>query len=887
MYNSLMSNKPLFKLRGVAKPRKSSIRKPSYTVGGKRLSPKQLLILTYLTSFIFVGIIVGTIGVIITFAIFSRELPNPNTLLERSTELSTKIYDRNGDPLYEVYGDKNRQLITIDKVSPNVVHATLATEDAEFYIHNGFSLRGMLRAVKNMIMGESVQSGSTITQQVVKNALLSQEQTLTRKIKELILSLQLENRYSKEEILQMYLNETPYGGQNYGIVTAARSFFNKEPTELTLAESAYLAGVPQRPSYYSYWVNPEAGIERKNYVLYLMRNYGWIEGDGKRHYISEEEYQQARDEEMDFQSAPVSFKAPHFVFFVRQFLADKFGEEAVESGGLHVTTTLDLKLQEKAQEIVYDEITKNQVSLNMYNGALVAMESKTGQILAMVGSKGYFLESEPDGCISGITGEDSCLFEPNLNVTISRRQPGSSIKPITYANMLMQGYTAAYPFLDVPTVFLADSQYDKPYTPENYDGQFRGPMSLRKSLGNSLNIPAVKALQIGGIDSMIDLAEKMGITTLKERERYGLALTLGGGETRLLEMTGAYATFANKGMYHEPSSVLEVKDSTGKVLYKWRDNGGTNAVSEGVAFLISDILSDDGARSEAFGFGSLLHIPNYTVAAKTGTTDDKRDNYAMGYTPEVTVGVWVGNNNNEEMNPYVASGISGATPIWSRFMKTYLEGKENVKFEVPKNVKKVEVDELTGMLPFEGFSSRSEWFIEGTEPTAKSLWYERIEVCEDDGKIANDSCKESGDTDVKTFVRITAEIAEWQDDVDRWVYEHYKGDDKYFPPLTKSHLEYDDDGNVTNEDDIFVDIVGLKDGDRVSKDFRLQVEVSAGNDIDKIKIYDNGKHVADDSSYPYGYNFSFEDSGEHSFEVRAVDEEGNEGKTKIKLQVGY
>src|SRR3990167_7998304 len=547
-----------------------------------------------------------------------------------------------------------------------------------------------------MLGGENLQSGSTLTQQVIKNTLLTQEQTITRKIKEFILSLQLENAYSKEEILQMYLNETPYGGQSYGILTAAKAFFNKLPNELTIAEAAYLAGLPQRPSYYSYYgSNPEAGLERKDYVLYLMNVRGWVDKEGKKYFLSDEEYEAAKNEKLSFQTTFLPFKAPHYVLYVRQLLADKFGEEAVQQGGLQVTTSLDLALQESAESIVFDEVERSQ-NLNVGNGGLVAVDPKTGQILAMVGSKGYFLKSEPEGCISGITGENSCTFEPNLNVTLARRQPGSTIKPITYATMLSQGYTASFPFLDVQTTFPGATP-DKPFIPVDYDDIFRGPMSLRKSLGNSINIPAVKALKIVGIDNMINQAEKMGIKTLKDRSRYGLSLTLGGGETKLLEMIGAFDTFADKGKFHEPFAILSVKDSQGNVIYDWKDNGGVQALGEDVAFLISDILSDDGARAEIFGAGSLLNIPGNRVAVKTGTTDDKRDNYAVGYTPSYVVGVWVGNNNNDKMNPYIASGITGATPIWRKMTIELLKNKKPENFVAPSNVKKMDVDVLTGM----------------------------------------------------------------------------------------------------------------------------------------------------------------------------------------------
>lgn len=876
-----MLKSSFFSSRTIGKIRK----KLSIESSVKYRGSKKLLFLTYLASFVLLSILVGTFFMIILFAYFSHDLPDPNRLLERSFELSTKIYDRNEKPIYEVYGDKNRTLITLDQVAPSVMNATLATEDSEFYLHKGFSVRGMARAVKNMITGGGLQSGSTLTQQVVKNALLTQDRTVTRKIKEFILSLQLENRYSKDQIMQMYLNETPYGGQNYGIFTAARAYFNKNPKDLSTAESAYLAGLPQRPSYYShYGSNPEAGLERKNYVLYLMNKRGWISVDGKRHSLDDSGYETAKNEELKFQSASVPFDAPHFVFYVRQILADKFGEGAVDSGGLQVTTTLDLDLQNKSQQIVYDEVT----AVSKYgvgNGSMVVLDAKTGGILAMVGSKGYFLKSEPEGCISGITGPNSCTFEPNLNVALARRQPGSTIKPITYATMLSQGYITSFPFLDVQTTF-AGATPDKPFIPVDYDGIFRGPMSLRKSLGNSINIPAVKALKIVGIDSMINQAEKMGITTLKDRSRYGLALTLGGGETKLLEMTGAFDTFADKGKFHEPFAILKVKDSHGNVIYDWRDNGGVPALGEDVAFLISDILSDDGARSEVFGAGSLLNIPGNRVAVKTGTTDDKRDNYAIGYTPSYVVGVWVGNNNNDKMNSYIASGITGATPIWREMMLELLKNKKPENFVAPSNVKKMNVDVLTGMLPFEDYATRPEWFIQGTEPTAISSWYKKIEICKNDKKIANDACKNAGKTKVNTYIKITAELPEWQDSVDKWVQDHYGDDSKYFPPTSTSHLEFDGD-KPKNSDSVSVDIINFKNDDIVPLEFRLSAEVSSGNDIDQVLIYLDGNKVTTDHSEPYGYNFKFspDEVGDHAFKVVAQDSNGNEGQTSITLKV--
>lgn len=850
-------------------------------------SRKRLITLaTMVATFTLFAVLIGVFVIFVALAIFSRDLPNPNRLLERSEELSTKITDRNDQPIYEVYGDKHRVLVKLEDVAPSVLHATMAVEDSNFYLHQGVSIRGLLRAVKNMALGGNLQSGSTITQQVVKNALLTQDQTITRKLKELVLSLQLENRYNKDEILQMYINETPYGGQNYGVFTAAKAYFNKDPKDLSIAESAFIAGLPQSPSRYSpYSSDPNLGIERKNYVLYLMNVRGWLDSNGARHYLSDEDYQAALSEELQFEAAGVSFKAPHFVFYVKEFLADMYGEDVIEQMGLQVKTTLDLEYQQAVTDIVKEEVDKAAFE-NVYNGALVAIDPKNSQVLAMVGSKDYFAESYPEGCISGITGEDSCLFEPNLNVTLAKRQPGSSIKPITYATMMEQGYPASYPLLDVPTTFQG-ADNGKDYNPVNYDGQYRGPMSIRKSLGNSLNIPAVKAIQIVGLQNMIKQAQKMGITTFDDPTRYGPSLTLGGGETRLLEMTNAFGVFANGGIYREPTPILEIKDSQGKILYSYRDNGGKRALSEGVAFLISDILSDDGARSEAFGFGSLLNISGQDVAVKTGTTDDKRDNYAIGYTKDIVIGTWVGNNNNEKMGA-VASGISGATPVWRRAMLKFLENEdlEPNDFEAPDKVQKYEIDELTGGKPFKEFKTRYEWFIDGTEPITVSEWYKILEICKPDGKLANKECKDADDTEVKTYIDIQASKPEWQMDVDAWLSENYSGRDEYFPPRMTSKLSYDGD-DVDKDKSPAVQIVNFKDGDTTPLRFRLKVEVSSARDISEVRIYMDGNRVAEDKSYPYGYNFELNasQSGEHEFKVVAEDEKGREGEHSIRIRV--
>ena len=391
---------------------------------------------------------------------------------------------------------------------------------------------------------------------------------------------------------------------------------------------------------------------------------------------------------------------------------------------------------------------------------------------------------------------------------------------------------------------------------------------------------------------MIDLAEEMGITTFTDRQRYGLALTLGGGETKLLELTGAYGSFANKGKFYSPTPVLEVKDSQGNILYQWRDNGGQKVLAEEEAFLIADILSDDGARSATFGTGSLLNIPGYQVGVKTGTTDDKRDNYWMSFTPSVVVGVWVGNNNNDEMNPYVASGITGATPIGSRFTKEYLAEfftEKPEKFEPTVKLQKINVDQLTGGLPFQEFSTRSEWFIKGTEPTSVSDWYQRLEICKEDGLLANDSCRDADQTEEKTFIGIKAELSQWQAYAHKWISENYSGDDKYFPPQSRTCLEFDGD-DVKESDKVCVNILNYDDGDKVPLDFRLSAEVSSGKDVREVRVYMDGNQITSDGSEPYGYNFELGGGniGKHEFSVVAENDNGNKAEEKITLEVvGY
>ena len=736
-----------------------------------RLSVKKkktlLIAITALASLSLLLLLIGSVFFMVIFAYFSKDLPSPTRLQSREMELATKIFDRQGTLLYDIYGEKNRTLVRLDQVSPHLVNATLAVEDAEFFAHQGFDVPGVLRGFLNTLRGRGLQGGSTLTQQLVKNALLTPERTVIRKIKELVLSVQIERRYDKGDILQMYLNESPYGSTAWGVEAAAQLYFDKGAQDLTLAESALIAGLPQQPSYYSpFGPYPENAQARQSYVLKLMHERGWLDETGTRHHLSLEEYEAAKAETLNYALSSSGIKAPHFVMYIKGLLEQRYGEELVERGGLQVTTTLDYDLQESAEAILAEEVAKA-AYLSVGNAALVAIDPQTGQILAMVGSKDYFNE-EDDG---------------NVNVTLSLRQPGSAIKPLTYATALKQGYTASTVLYDVPTTFPGGDQPD--YKPKNYDDKFQGPVQVRNALGSSVNVAAVKMLKMVGIPSLLQTARDFGITSLTDPSRYGLSLTLGGGEVRLLELANAFAVFASGGTHYPPTSILKVTDAQGHTLEEWRPEAGESVLDPGIAYILSRILSDNNARLRAFGAQSLLNIPGKTVAVKTGTTNDIRDNWTVGYTPEIVIGVWAGNNDNSPMNKSLASGITGAAPIWNRVMADYLGDKADQGFVKPNNVVEMWVGTLSGMKPFSDEEDRRvEYFLKGTEPQAISEMFREIRYCKDQDKDLN----ECDDDDIKsrTYVIFKAELPEWQDFVDDWRDDAYDEDKdenkKYYPP---------------------------------------------------------------------------------------------------------
>ncbi|MBI4079279.1 MAG: PBP1A family penicillin-binding protein [Candidatus Levybacteria bacterium] len=652
-----------------------------------------------------------------------KDLPSPTRLSSAAIPQSSQVFDRNGVLLYTIYSQKNQTFVPISQIPKELQQATIAIEDKDFYKHGAIDLRGIVRSFLSNISGGQLQGGSTITQQLVKNSLLTPERTITRKIKEVMLAFVTELLYSKDQILEMYLNQVAYGGTAWGVEAAGQMYFGKPVERLTLAQSALIASLPEAPTTYSpFGSRPELAKKRQLLALAKMREQG---------YISKEQEEKAAKEGLGLKKVVNDIKAPHFVLYIRDILEQKYGHRLVEEGGLKVTTTLDLALQEYAQASVAAEIgkLKNQ---RVSNGASLVTNPATGEILAMIGSRDYF-DKEIDG---------------NVNVTLALRQPGSSIKPINYAVGLIKGYTAASPFADAKVCYPNIS--GKEYCPVNYDGKWHGVVQMRQALGNSINIPAVKMLKANSVEAMIATASAMGITTFKDPNRYGLSLTLGGGEVTMVDMAVAYGVFANQGYKIDLHPILKVVGRNGKLLEEYTPPKspifGKKVIPPQVAFIISHILMDNGAREAAFGSNSQLKIGNQPVSVKTGTTNDFRDNWTIGYTPQYVVAAWVGNNDNKPMGN-LTSGVTGAAPIWRNIIEHLIELKPASYPRIPEDIVGKTICSTSGLLPPpdgtpDRCPTRFEYFIKGTEPKQVDPGRQKVFI----DKTTNDLAK-PGQTD--------------------------------------------------------------------------------------------------------------------------------------------
>ncbi|MDO8513141.1 MAG: penicillin-binding protein [bacterium] len=807
---------------------------------------KKIFTLRSIANIALYSFLIILFGIALLFAWFSKDLPTPGKIKHRYVSQSSQIYARDSKtPLYSISGEFKRTVITKEQMPLYMRQATVALEDKDFYHHIGVDFRGLARAVFSNLANKRY-GGSTITQQFVKNALLTNEKSLTRKIKELILALEIEIMYSKEEILTKYLNEIPYGSNAYGVEAAASIYYNKHAQDLTLDEAATLASLVQMPTYF--YNHQDLLKDRRNITLLKMQEQGYI----------------TKKQKLATQALPIQFiprreniKAPHFVMYVKEVLVEKYGEKMVESGGLKVTTTLDMDKQALAEKAVSDS-TAHLKKYGASNTGLVALDPKTGQIIAMVGSLDYF-DTKNDG---------------NYNVTTAKRQPGSSIKPIVYATLLQGKYNPGSILFDLQTDF-------GKYVPKNYDGRFRGPVTIRYALGNSLNIPAVKALGLVGIDKMLETADNMGITTLTDPSRYGLSLALGAGEVRPLDMATAYGVFANSGTLAKTTPILKVTDANGRVLEEWKPKENDRKVLDPqVAYEISDVLSDLNAKKPVFSFTmNNLSLKDRPVAAKTGTSNDYKDAWTVGYTPQLVTAVWVGNNSGKPMSP--SGGSIGAAPIWHQFMESTLKGQPVEKFSRPAEIQELTVEKYSNKLR----SSLSKEFItdifaKWQVPTERDDVNVKLRVCKSNNLLAPKNMPAS-QVEEKVFSNIHSEFPDkpgWENPVKAWA----KSNGMYIPSPTRyCKLE-----EVVKP---IINITEPADNASVSGFFTIRADASynAGT-IDNVEFIIDGTNTigtVHTSPYVLTYNANQLSTGAHELSAR-VNASGISAKSSITITVG-
>ena len=831
--------KMIYRKNSVLNPQKKNKKNIFIAILSNRVFIKSVLFLFLL----------GVVFSLATVLWLSKDLPNPNQLIEREIAQSTIIYDRTGENiLYEFHGEEKRTLVNLSEIPDYVQQATIAIEDKNFYKHKGVSFLAIARTVITNVLYGKKAGASTLTQQFVKNSLLTSEKKYSRKIKEMIIAQRIEKKFSKDEILQMYLNEIPYGSNAYGVEAASQKYFGKSARDLNLAEGALLAALPQAPSRYSpYGPNRDLLIGRQQYILDLMQEQG---------YISEEEKEEAKKYELVFKGPETNILAPHFVMYVKEVLAEKYGTKELEQGGLKIYTTLDLEKQKIAEEAIKNRVEENATKFNASNASLVAIDPKNGQVLAMVGSKDYF-NQDIDG---------------QVNVALRPRQPGSSMKPLVYATLFKKGFNPNSILYDVITNFSASG---KAYEPNNYNGQESGPISIRKALAGSLNIPAVKALYLAGIDNVISLAKDAGYTTLTTPDNYGLSLVLGGAEVKLLEHVNAYSIFAQEGEISPTSVVLKVEDKEGKVLEEFQERR-KKVLEPNIAKMINSVLSDNGARSFIFGERNNLVLADRPVAAKTGTTNNFRDAWTIGYTPSLVAGVWVGNNDNTEMKRG-ADGSVVAAPIWNEFMKNALDKKPAESFSEPQI-------EKTGKALIDG------------EPVGKT-----IKINKETGDIATESTpnelveevffadhhsilyyvdKEDPLGPAPDNPEKDPQFRLWEDRVLEWA---KKQDENYNPEILNQAQNIYDPENIP----VF-SIKNIEDNSVIANEnFVVELQATAPRGIYKVEYYINGNLLDRKTSYPFDLNknISFLNNGYYNLKVIVCDDALNCAEKSLEFNL--
>ena len=794
--------------------------------------------------------------VALLFAWYSKDLPTPSKIANQKLSQSTKIYDRTGQILLYETGDQKRTIITSDQMPQTLKDATVSIEDANFYKHHGVDVGAIFKAVGNKLLGRTSQVGgaSTITQQYVKNSFLTPNRSISRKIKEAILSIELEFMYNKDQILTMYLNQIPYGNSAAGAEAAAKMYYNKPAKDLTLAESATLAAIPNAPSYYSpYGTHVDKLVARKDKVLDAMVKNGKITKDQSDKAKAEDTTTVGKD----LQARHDSILAPHFAMYVIEQVAEQYGEDAVQKQGMKIITTLDYDKQKIAEKAVDDGMAK----LSKYggsNGALVAVDPNTGQILAMVGSKDYF-----DTTIDG-----------NVNVADSSRQPGSSFKPFAYATAFKQpDYSPSKILYD----FTTDFGGNPPYIPQNYTGKNYGPVTMRQALSNSLNVPAVKVMSLAGIDNVLRTASDMGISTLTHRDQYGLSLVLGAGEVKPVEMAGAFGTFATGGVKHPLDSILKITDSNSKTVYEYKTEAGQQVLDPQVAYEISNILSTNETRALVFGTHTALYFPDRTVAVKTGTTSDFKDAWTVGYTPSIAVAVWTGNNDSKAMSSG-ADGSVVAAPIFHQFIVNALAGTPSQDFAVPPQIKTMTVEKYSNKLPSQYSSeTTTDIFADWQVPTTQDDIHKVITVCKGTNLVAADGTP-SDLTENKVFADLHSERPDnpnWEGPVHAWAVANGLS-----VPLPT------DQCNAANYAPTISISTPLNNA-ALTGTATISAAATSSFAITKVEFYIDGVLVNTSTTAPYShqYDFSLLAAGSHNVKAIVTDEHGVTAQDEISVTV--